>query len=412
MEGFVSEIKYQKLAGEYAKLRAQASVLKRAVLDEQSKSSGLRDQLRQKESTLRRAEQEVDSLGFRNKQLEHRVAALQDELATNEGRKKDKDNKQGQRLIKPTVQQANLSAGPDGDRVQEALIFEELQKKIMETVQLTTLIDDKDKELQIQVERIRNLECSLEKRNTDISEVEKRLRREMEILQSRNSELETKVVEAASILESEDALSASGSDTTPLHNNQQLQTTAEERITNLEKEVAYWRSQYEISKLYDDSFNSNSEIHDRKENALFKPMVLNEVYCSCSTTAAGLSLSVQPLSADVKSARDSLKETPIPPTKEQLLFNNLSSKYEELLRDKHSAESHVNSYKSEVDHLQNCLENATQELKAKDEQIQSINEASQFLEEDLATTRVNYEEQISVLTEQVISLSEQLAACK
>ncbi|KAI9576689.1 hypothetical protein GQX74_010671 [Glossina fuscipes] len=51
-------------------LRTQASVLKRAVLDEQSKSSGLRDQLTQKEPTLRRAEQEVDSSGFRNKQLE------------------------------------------------------------------------------------------------------------------------------------------------------------------------------------------------------------------------------------------------------------------------------------------------------------------------------------------------------
>ncbi|KAI9577525.1 myosin-11 [Glossina fuscipes] len=408
MEGFVSETKYQKLAGEYAKLRAQASVLKRAVLDEQSKSSGLRDQLRQKESTLRRAEQEVDSLGFRNKQLEHRVAALQDELAVNEGRRKDKDNKQGQRLGKPSVQQVNLPAGPDGDRVQEALMFEELQKKIMETAQLTTLIDDKNKELQIQEERIRNLELSLEKRNADHSEMEKKLRREVDILQSRNSDLETKLVEAASILGSEDALSASGSDSTPLHNNQQLQTTAEERLTSLEKEVAYWRSQYEISKLYGDSFKSNNEGQERKINASLKPVVLNELYCNSSTTAAGLSVQA----SCVKSARDSLKELSIPPTKEQLLFNNLSHKYEELLRDKHSAESHVNSYKSEVDHLQNCLENATQELKAKDEQIQSINQASQLLEEDLATTRVNYEEQISVLTEQVISLSEQLAACK
>uniref|UniRef100_A0A1B0A381 KLRAQ domain-containing protein n=1 Tax=Glossina pallidipes TaxID=7398 RepID=A0A1B0A381_GLOPL len=386
MEGFVSETKYQKLAGEYAKLRAQASVLKKAVLDEQSKSSGLRDQLRQKESTLRRAEQEVDSLGFRNKQLEHRVAALQDELAVNEGRRKDKDNKQGQRLGKPAVQQMNLSAGPDGDRVQEALMFEELQKKIMETAQLTTLIDDKNKELQIQEERIRSLESSLEKRNADHSEMEKKLRRELDILQIRNSELEAKLVEAASILGSEDALSASGSDSTPLHNNQQLQTTAEERLTSLEKEVAYWRSQYEISKLYGDSFKSNNAGQDRKRNVSLKP-VLNELYCSSSTTAAGLS--VQASCADVKSARDSLKELSIPPTREQLLFNNISHKYEELLRDKHSAESHVNSYKSEVDHLQNCLENATQELKAKDEQIQSINQASQLLEDDLVIKQKN-----------------------
>jgi len=78
-----------------------------------------------------------------------------------------------------------------------------------------------------------------------------------------------------------------------------------------------------------------------------------------------------------------------------------------------------------------CLENATQELKSKDEQQSSLGGALQILEEELVsstnyttsswwfsarfnylqtTTRFNYEEQISVLTEQVISLSEQLAA--
>lgn len=61
-------------------------------------------------------------------------------------------------------------------------------------------IDDKNKELQIQEERIRNLESLLEKRNADHSEMEKKLRKELDISQSRNSELETKLVEAASIV--------------------------------------------------------------------------------------------------------------------------------------------------------------------------------------------------------------------
>lgn len=43
----------------------------------------------------------------------------------------------------------------------------------------------------------------------------------------------------------------------------------------------------------------------------------------------------------------------------------------------------MNSYETEVEHFQICLENATHELNAKDEQIESINQALKMLEEDL-----------------------------
>ena len=61
-------------------MRAQAAVLKKAVVDEQSRSSDLRDTLKEKEQSLRKAEQEMDSLTFRNQQLTKRVTVLQDEL--------------------------------------------------------------------------------------------------------------------------------------------------------------------------------------------------------------------------------------------------------------------------------------------------------------------------------------------
>lgn len=70
-------------------------------------------------------------------------------------------------------------------------------------------------------------------------------------------------------------------------------------------------------------------------------------------------------------------------SKELLIFNNLSKKLEDLLKDKVSAESKVISIETEIDHLQSCLENATQELKNKDDQIESINQALHLLEEDL-----------------------------
>lgn len=55
-------------------------MLKKAVLEEQTRNAELRDSLKEKEQTLRKAEQEMDSLTFRNQQLTKRVTVLQDEL--------------------------------------------------------------------------------------------------------------------------------------------------------------------------------------------------------------------------------------------------------------------------------------------------------------------------------------------
>lgn len=55
-------------------------MLKKAVLEEQTRNAELRDILKEKEQSLRKAEQEMDSLTFRNQQLTKRVTVLQDEL--------------------------------------------------------------------------------------------------------------------------------------------------------------------------------------------------------------------------------------------------------------------------------------------------------------------------------------------
>uniref|UniRef100_A0A0K8VE48 Protein phosphatase 1 regulatory subunit 21 n=1 Tax=Bactrocera latifrons TaxID=174628 RepID=A0A0K8VE48_BACLA len=411
--------KYQKLASEYSKLRARAAVLRNAVLDEQSKGESLREQLRQSETALRRSEQEVDSLGFRNRQLEHRVAALQDEIAKREGRIKT-DNEY---VRKHTVTGKGDLPGAVGERDvgQDALIFEELQKKIMENAELTTMVDDKEHELQIQGERLLDLQKMLEKRNIEFTESEKHFRRDFEVLQKRNTELESKLVDAISMLGSEDALSASGSDHTPFHvaaqqhDQSTLSTasvpTAEERICSLEKEMVHWRTQYEILKINEATTLNETKNGLYDNNITCSSACIPEYSnCSCSSTAAGLI--VKSGSAEAKSSRDSYKEPTLPPTKEEILYNSFSKKFEHLLKSKYLAESRMFSYETEVEHFQICLENATHELNSKDEQIGSINQALKILEEDLATTRINYEEQISVLTEQVISLSEQLAASK
>ncbi|XP_019852640.1 PREDICTED: protein phosphatase 1 regulatory subunit 21-like [Amphimedon queenslandica] len=74
------QVKYQKLAQEYAKLRAQVDVLKQAVRTEQNAKASLEVELRTKDQALRKHAQENESLNFRNQQLSKRVSMLQDDL--------------------------------------------------------------------------------------------------------------------------------------------------------------------------------------------------------------------------------------------------------------------------------------------------------------------------------------------
>lgn len=97
------------------------------MLEEQNKNSCLRETLRIKEASLRRSEQEVDSLGFRNKQLEYRVASLQDDLE-----RETKNINKNTKLIKRSHTNEKLP--------NDILVAEELQKKISENAQLLSLV--------------------------------------------------------------------------------------------------------------------------------------------------------------------------------------------------------------------------------------------------------------------------------
>ncbi|XP_049266724.1 protein phosphatase 1 regulatory subunit 21 isoform X2 [Rhipicephalus sanguineus] len=82
--------KYQKLAYEYSKLRAQAQVLKKAVADEQARNAEFKDALKDKEQAMRKLLQEVESLNFCNQQLTKRVGFLQEELEEDRSKKNKK----------------------------------------------------------------------------------------------------------------------------------------------------------------------------------------------------------------------------------------------------------------------------------------------------------------------------------
>lgn len=103
--------------------------------------------------------------------------------------------------------------------------------------------------------RIKDLELQVSKTMHDHAEAEKRLRKEIEVLMSKNTELETKIIEATSQIGSEgDTTSLASDSTMPLHallgassNNSHI----DDRIAFLEKELNHYRTQYELLKIND-----------------------------------------------------------------------------------------------------------------------------------------------------------------
>ncbi|XP_072525920.1 protein phosphatase 1 regulatory subunit 21 isoform X1 [Salminus brasiliensis] len=175
--------KYTKLAQEYSKLRAQNQVLKKAVVDEQANSNSLKEELKQREQGLRKAEQEMDSLSFRNQQLAKRVELLQEELVVSEAKgKKTKQNK---------------GDSPSQTSLQTQSVFDEdLQKKIQENERLHIQFYEAD-ELHRQQEaqlkdKLEQLEKDAEQHQTVVDNLTSKYMDTIEKLQSDKARLEIK----------------------------------------------------------------------------------------------------------------------------------------------------------------------------------------------------------------------------
>ncbi|CAG8547090.1 4721_t:CDS:10 [Ambispora leptoticha] len=70
--------KYQKLVQEYSKIKAQQTVLKKAVIKEQAASASLHEEVKAKEQELRTSLQQLDLLTFHNQRLTKRIESLQE----------------------------------------------------------------------------------------------------------------------------------------------------------------------------------------------------------------------------------------------------------------------------------------------------------------------------------------------
>uniref|UniRef100_A0A1A8M5J0 Protein phosphatase 1 regulatory subunit 21 n=1 Tax=Nothobranchius pienaari TaxID=704102 RepID=A0A1A8M5J0_9TELE len=176
------QTKYSKLAQEYSKLRAQNQVLKKAVVDEQGNSASLKDQLKQRDQSLRKQEQEMDSLSFRNQQLAKRVELLQEELAACEAKGKKGKNK---------------GDPPSQHGLQTQSVFnEDLQKKIEENERLHIQFyeaDEQHKKRETELRaRLEELEKDAEQHRAIVHSLTTKYVETIDRLQSDKARLEVK----------------------------------------------------------------------------------------------------------------------------------------------------------------------------------------------------------------------------
>ncbi|KAL4711741.1 hypothetical protein ACJJTC_015807 [Scirpophaga incertulas] len=417
MEGLPSgdiQGKYQKLASEYSKLRVHVKVLKKGVLDEQAKSNELRDKIKEKEKALRRGELEIDSLTFRNQQLTKRVSVLQDELEALQlkSNKKSK-NKTDDKQASTVSNAAPLDSG---------ILQEELQKKIIENAQFASQLSDR-------VFEVSQLKASLEDYQRHISESDSKYKCEIAKLKNKNQELQLALEEVqkdrlggtpnrinvassshshscngdflsegGSLIGSEDALSS----VDDLNLNEQLSI----KTHTLEQDNQKLRMEYEllqmeneslkleVSKYVSASQKRKGESHDSGDFNNF-----NETSVDSEGKVTGLLGSMEVpflMNHEVQSREDRLKT----------YFRN---KISELKSEKDELRSKTEHYVKECEMLRLRFEEMERDKEVDKQSLEQKHNTISRLEEELHSTSHNYEQQMSVLTEHVAGLNDQLA---
>lgn len=283
-------------------IRAQANVLKKAVIDEQARNAEIREQLKEKEVEFRRAEQEIDSLTFRNQQLTKRITVLQEEL--------DKaQNKSRKGKGKPSDNNTQVPVSSNH------ILDEEFQKKIVENAQLLSQIADKDSEIESLSERIQELEYKLERVEKSKVELDCQHRREFDKLDRERNDLQRKLNEKQRQEETISWSSTEGKregyeceqraglsnhyhiDSSPVSspspsrrssksfNDGKIQKLTDERSDyessksyDVEKELHHWKTQYHIVKIkYDEYEQKEQETNKSLSKESLNPVEINNM---------------------------------------------------------------------------------------------------------------------------------------
>ncbi|XP_046434599.1 paramyosin isoform X1 [Neodiprion fabricii] len=429
MEGTNDQLqtKYQKIATEYSKIRAQANVLKKAVIDEQTRNVDLREQLKEKDVEIRRNEQELDSLSFRNQQLTKRVTVLQEEL--------DGIQNRGKKNRSKSSEKKNASFPLP---VSNHILDEEFQKKIVENAQLISQLSDKEVEIVGLNERIDQLEFKLDQLEKNRAELESkhhaaaaRFEKERKELQKKLSDKHDNSVSRqngekdslhrdsarnSNDCETEDSDSGYGvhhihhpeskpsnspspqrllgpraKSRIPEKSVSQEETTEEldiGRLFELEKQLNFWKSEYNVLKIKFDQLKATEETKTSQIQS-------NTAESVEITNMLGRLRSPFAIPEEIEARESRIKEY----YKQQI---------DELISEKHVYHIRNLAIAADTEIMNIHLETSESKRQRCEEALQELQASLAAMREDHEVQEGNYKAQLSTISEHLANMNDKL----
>jgi len=403
--------KYQKLATEYAKIRAQMAVLKKGLVDEQEKGSSLSDQIHERDTQLRKQSSEMEAVLFRNQQLAKRINLLQEE-AESAASKKGKSRWKRDRSGSKERHSHNNTVGVDSA---EQVINEELVAKITENAELKVKLNDIEMQhaantqaLKLRIEDLERekveLSSGVKVRETEASNFANDLKLEtsqlntkMEYLErevtEKNDKIVTLQVQLESIMDKCDALEKKATSVKTMDVSTQyifvdealedvkasekrereslshrLETNLT-KIKDLEKDREHWKLEYQLMQIKMEKLKQDSGPSEVTNIELDEVMALRE--------------------EELKSVWE--------------------AKIDELIASRLMADSKAVAYYLELEALSARLYNKKKEGEKLYREASTARLEEDKVREEIATTKENYESQLSVMSDHLASMNSKLA---
>jgi len=404
--------KYQKLATEYAKLRAQSAVLKKGLLEEQERSQSLQDQINQRETSLRKGEGEMEAVLFRNQQLAKRVNLLQEEA---EAAAKGKKGGRWRRETRDSSHDGKESHRPGNDSA-EAVINEELVAKITENANLRMKLGDIETTFEATVQALRERCEELEKEKLElgcgVKARESEASSEVAALREEKEEAEKKVLAVMKNMQQKDER---------ITLLQVQLETALERVSALEEEAQPHKTE-EVGCQFayiDESEEEIKETESRERESMMKRLEQAENRCreaekdrehwKLEAQLCGLRLEKAKEGDTGTTDKENIDLEEIMTAREEELKSVWESRIEELVGSRLLADSKAVALSLELEAATARLLHRRREGEKMEEESARLERQEGRLREEAATTAASYETQLSVMSEHLASMNSRLA---
>ncbi|KAF9899147.1 hypothetical protein BX616_003222 [Lobosporangium transversale] len=365
--------KYRKLHQEFIRIKAQHAVLKKAVLEEQTKNAAIQNSLKEKEQEVRKSLQDLDLLTYHNQRLTRRIESLQSQASAKSGG----SWLMGGGNIKKELEKSQVTL--------EALTID-LEAKIEENEKLHQQLYDINALYPRHVTELKGKIQELEKQNQELQlDVERAgvanedtinlIRKEKE-----ETEKELGIIRDALAGQLQDEQRANQS----LRGNVQRLENEIERLSKVELE-------YESLKLEHTKLRDELETHKWISSELSQ---LQESYSNLERDKIQIEKAHAQLSSQytaLKQAEEGLRRAL---AQEQQNVRSVQEQAQHLKRDleitRSEAANREKGHVAKIEQLQSELENAYQEQKKIREQYEDLRIAEQSAKEDESRTKASF----------------------